>query len=211
MVTELQILSWFFFGIILVLMPQTLSFIGRLWRRFRHIERLRAVAAQCKDISEPDSKERFQQVCRRFFSFLEGKYGFQRDPPRLHEADFNPYMVIYRSRSLTIVIEGLSYGTSTLMCLIDRDRQLLDIGGLMKRRNPELLNLCSLAYGQDEQIPLYAEALLSCAADILDGDLKAVSRIETVQPRVFLWPREFSFGADAQYMDYFLMLHAPRL
>jgi hypothetical protein len=185
---------------------ELLRFIGRLWRRFWHIERLNAAAAQCKDITEPDSKERFQQVCRRFFSFLEEQCGFQRDPPRLHEPGFqNPYMVIYRSRSLTIVIEGLSHGARTRMCLIDRGGQLLDIAGLVKHRNPKLLNLCSLAYGQDEQIPFYAEALWSCAADVFEGDLNAVSRIET-------FSREFSFGAfaDPDDMDYFLKCHAPR-
>ena len=180
--------------------------MGQLWRRFWHTERLGAASALCKDITEPDSKERFQQVCQRFFSFLEAQGGFQRDPPRLHEPGFqSPYMVIYRSRSLSIVIEGLSHGARTRMCLIDRDGQLLDIAGLVKHRNPKLLNLCSLAHGQDEQIPLYAEALRSCAADVLEGDLRAVSRIQS-------FSREFSFGAfsDADDMDYFLKCHAPR-
>lgn len=180
--------------------------IGRSWHRFWNQGRLSAAAALCKDITEPDSKERFQHVCRRFFSFLEEQYSFQRDPPRLHEPGFqNPYMVIYRSRSLIIVIEGLSYGARTRICIIDRDGKLLDIAGLVKHRHPKLLNLCSLASGQDEQIPLYAEALWSCAADVLDGDLKEVSRIET-------FSREFSFGAfsDAADMDYFLKCHAPR-
>lgn len=185
---------------------ELLRFIGRLWRRFWHIERLGAAAALCKDITEPDSKERFQQVCRHFFSFLDEQHGFQRYPPRLHELGFqNPYMVIYRSRSLIIIIEGLSHGARTRMCLIDRDGQLLDIARLVKHRNQKLLNLCSLAHGQNEQIPLYAEALRSCVGDVLDGDLKVVSRIPT-------FSREFSFVdfLDADDMAYFLKCHAPR-
>ena len=177
--------------------------IGRLWHRGR----LRMAAALCKEnITEHDSKEQFQQACRRFFSFLEEQCDFQRDPPRLHEPGFqNPYIVIYRNRSLILVIEGLSHGARTRMCLIDRDGQLLDIAGLVKRRNPKLLYLCSLASGQYEQIPLYAEALWGCAADVLDGDLKGVSRCEAFNS-------EFSFGvfSDADDMDYFLKCHAPR-
>jgi hypothetical protein len=114
-------------------------------------------------------------------------------------------MVIFRSWSLTIVIEGLSHGARTRMCLIARDGRLLDIAGLVKRRNPELLKLCSLASGQRQQIPLYADALRSCAADVLDGDLKALSRLET-------FGLEFTFGAfsDADDMNDFLRRHAPR-
>ena len=73
------------------------------------------------------------------------------------------------------------------------------------RRDPRLLKVCSVSHGQHEQIPLYAEALRKCAADVLDGDLKAVPRMETFSPG-------FSFAAfsDASDMDYFLKCNAPR-
>ena len=180
--------------------------IGRLWFRSLYAERLSAAAARSREITEPDRKEWFQQVCRRFFGFLEEQCGFQSDPPRLHEPGFqNPYLVVYRGQSLTIVVEGLSHCTRTRMCVIDREGQCLDITGLVRSRDPKLGKVCSAAFGQLEQIPLYAEALRSCAADVLDGDLREVSRMETVRPG-------FSFEAfsDAGDMDYFLKCHAPR-
>ena len=180
--------------------------LRRLWYRSQYVEELEAAAERSREIKEPDPKERFQQVCRRSFGFLEEQFRFQSDPPRLHEPGFqNPFLVVYRGWNLTVVIEGLSYGARTRMGLIDREGWLLDIAAVVGRRDPRLLKVCSVSHGQHEQIPLYAEALRKCAADVLDGNLKAVPRMETFSPG-------FSFAAfsDASDMDYFLKCHAPR-
>jgi hypothetical protein len=126
-----------------------------------------------------DPKEWFQDVCQQAFSFLEEEFGFRKEPPRLFEPGFqSPYMVFYRSQYLTVVVEGLSHGAWTRMCLIDREGHLLDITGLVSRRDPDMLDVCRLAKGQGRQIPVFSEALRKCAADVLSGDLKAISCVE---------------------------------
>lgn len=129
-----------------------------------------------------DPKEWFQAICQHAFGFLEEEFGFRKDPPRLFEPGFqSPYMVFYRSHHLTVIIEGLSYGARTRMCLIDREGHLLNLTELVRRRDPGMLNVCRRAKGQARQIPIFAESLRKCAADALTGDLKAISRVE--EPR----------------------------
>jgi hypothetical protein len=103
------------------------------------------------------------------------------------------------------VIEGLSYGGRTRLCLIDRNSRHLDLTGLVERRNPELLDLCRLADGQSEQIPMFAEALRECGSDVLTGDLSAISPIRGFEPG-------FSFSAFYSQADgdYILALYGPR-
>jgi hypothetical protein len=129
------------------------------------------------DIKATDATERFQQVCRRAFSFLEEELGFRMDPPQPSE----PFMAFYRSQALNVVIETLSYGGITRLCLIDRESRLLDVTEMVERRDPELLDGCRLASGYREQIPMFAEALRKCAADVLAGDLQAISREKNVE------------------------------
>lgn len=155
--------------------------LGAVYLFQARIERsaLRAIAAALP----AGPKERFQDVCQQAFSFLEEEFGFRKDPPRLFEPGFqSPYMAFYRSHHLTVVVEGLSHGARTRLCLIDREGHLLDLTGVVRRRDPDMLNVCRLAKGQTRQIPVFAEALRKCAADVLTGALTAISRVEEVRP-----------------------------
>ena len=118
----------------------------------------------------------------------------------------NAYRVCYRSQHLIVVVEGLSFGFRTRLCLIEPEGRYLDLTELVGRRDPELLDWCHLANRQREQIPLFAEALRKCAPDVLSGDLSAISPLpdENVPG--------FSFSAFLSQVDrdYILALHGPR-
>ena len=138
--------------------------------------------------------EWYYLICERAFGFLEEEYEFQIDTPQRSKQLWNPHLVFYRNDHLTIFVEGTSAGHGTRLCLIDREGYLLDLAGLVEHRDPELLDLCKLARGQREQIPIFAEALRKCADDVLAGDLKAVSRVEGFKP-------EFSFSDIYSWED----------
>jgi hypothetical protein len=145
----------------------------------------------------PNAVARFQDTCARSFKFLEKDLGFQKeaalDLDQYPEVSGNPhligdghlrpgygsaFMMSYRSPLLTVMIEGLSYGGRTRLCLIDRHARLLDLTKLVERRDPGLLDLCLLADGQNEAIPIYAEALRTCASEVLAGDFGAISLLD---------------------------------
>lgn len=147
----------------------------------RSLTDLRPAPEWLGEINASDSKDWFQQICRRAFGFLVEELGFRElDSP-------GPYMALFHGPHLTVAVEGLSYGGRTRLCLVDRRRRLLDLTKLLKRRDPEMLDLCQLASGQREQIPIFAEALQKNAEDVLAGNLT-----EIVQVRDF--GRGFSFG-----------------
>jgi hypothetical protein len=169
----------------------------------------------------------FQHTCRWVFRFLGKDSRYREEPGELtpgftdspiHQGVYligpmhlrpayrNPYTLCYRSEHLIVVIEGLSFGTRTRLCLIDREGQHLDLTKLVALRNPVMLDLCRLAESQREQIPIFAEALRTCAADVLDGDLQAISPIAEKEPG-------FSFSAFATPLDsdYILASYGPPL
>lgn len=190
----------------------------------RSLRELRDIVTLPEEVDASDSLERFHRTCERAFSFLEEELGFQRERP--HWADHfpktidgtmvigpgnlrpgykNAYMLCYRSPHLIVVIEGLSFGSRTRLCLIDRNGVYLDLTELVRRRSPELMDLCLLANGQSEQIPMFAEALRKSGSDVLAGDLSEISPIGEIEPRFSF--SAFSSNHDA---DYILGLFGPR-
>lgn len=157
------------------------------------------------NIKSSDLKDWFQQICQKAFKFLEDDFGFHRDPPRLSEPGYqNPYMVFYRRTDLIVVIEAISHVSRIRLCLIDREGRLLDLTSLVKHRDPRLLDLCSMA-GTRDQILIFAEALWNCAVDVLDGDLRAISRGVAIGPGF-----SFSIFYSQSDLDHFLADHGPR-
>jgi hypothetical protein len=124
---------------------------------------------------------RFQWRCRRAFGYLVDKFDFQELPPR----DTSSFDFAYRADHLTVVIDGLSYGSKTCLYLIDREGRFLDLASLVERRDPERRDLCLFAYGQQTQIPYFAETLHRCAADLLAGDLRVAAPIQAGGDKVF--------------------------
>ena len=191
----------------------------------RSLRELRDVGASPEEIKASDSLAWFHDICGRSFSFLEEDFGFRKEhsrhlvdhfpqvvggkmiigPGNLRPGYKNAYMLCYRSLHLIVVIEGLSFGARTRLCLIDRNSRHLDLTRLVERRDPELLDLCRLAVGQREQIPIFAEALRKCGSDALTGDLSALSPIRESEPG-------FSFSAFSSQADgdYILALYGPR-
>jgi len=149
----------------------------------RSLEGIRPVAEWSHGLEGLPPLARFQALCERAFHFLEADFGFRKVIPEVPGPGAIQnlsipglrFMVSYRHRHLLLGIEGLSYGARTELTLIDRKGPGLDWTALVKRRNPELMDLCRLATGQREQIPMYAEALRTCAADVLAGDLTVCS------------------------------------
>ncbi len=187
------------------------------------VEAFRPIAELYKDLVSSDPLATFQGICGRAFQFLEEDFGFRKElGPNVNQYPQivnnvwligagilrpgykNAYILCYRSRRLTLVVEGLSFGFRTRLCLIDRNARHLDLAGLVEQRNPELLDLCRLADNQREQIPMFAEALRTCASDVLAGDLGAISPVQEGQPG-------FSFSAflSPADADYILALYGP--
>lgn len=190
----------------------------------RSLKELLPTFASPEEADASDSLARFHRTCERAFSFLEEELGFRRQrrhsvdsfpkiidgtmiigPGNLRPGYKNAYMLCYRSRHLILVIEGLSFGSRTRLCLIDRNSRHLDLTRLVRRRNPEVLDLCRLADGQSEQIPMFAEALRKCGSDVLAGDLSEISPLREIEPG-------FSFSAFSSRADgdYILALYGPR-
>lgn len=124
---------------------------------------------------------RFQWRCRRAFGYLVDRFGFQELPPE----DASSFHLAYRASHLTVVVNGLSYGSRTDLYLIDPEGRFLDLGSLVERRDPERRDLCSIAYGQQTQLPFFAETLHRCAADLLTGDLSIATPILAGKDKVF--------------------------
>lgn len=190
----------------------------------RSLREMRDVITLPEEVNASDPLERFHRTCEKAFGFLEEELGFQKERPyltdhfpqmvggtlvigpgNLRPGYRNAYMLCYRGPLLTVVIEGLSFGARTRLCLVDRKGRHLDLTGLVKRRSPELIDLCVLAAGQSEQIPMYAEALRKCGSGVLAGDLSEISPIGEIEPG-------FSFSAFSTQSDgdYILALAGPR-
>jgi hypothetical protein len=190
----------------------------------RSLRELRPLGESPEEAEAADPLAWFHRVCGRAFRFLEEDFGFRKEPSRysaghdpkifgntmvigpgyLRPGYRNAFMLCYSSPHLTVVIEGFEYGTMTRLCLFDRSGFYLHLTELVERRDPELLDLCRLASGQSEQVPIFAETLRNCASDVLAGDLSAISRCDQLQPFPF---RTFSSQADG---DYILSLYGPR-
>jgi hypothetical protein len=185
------------------------------------VEKLWPLADQYKDLISPDFLATFQGICGRAFEFLETEFGFSKElsqnvdlHPKIRtsartlgglQKDYqNAFILCYRRPWLTVVVEGLSFGALTRLCLIDQEARYLDLEGLVERRNPKLLDLCALANIQREQIPRFAATLRMSASDVLAGDLRAISPKSERRPG-------FSFAflspSDA---DRILVLYGPQ-
>jgi hypothetical protein len=194
----------------------------------RSLRELQLVVEETEDPPGADSLAKFNHACERAFRFLEEDFGFRRKLSGLALAQHpfpqiidnvwvigpgnrrpgykNPYMLRYRSRQLTVVIEGLSFGARTRLCLLDPSGRHLDLTKLVERRDPELLDLCRLADTQSEQIPVFASALRTCASDVLAGDRSAISFLAERGPGF-----SFSDFWQPDDGDYILAMHGPRL
>lgn len=193
----------------------------------RSLRELRPVEESPEDAEVSDPLAWFHRVCGRAFRFLEEDLGFRKEssrysvdhdrkifgntmvigPSYLRPGYKNAFMLCYSNPHLTLVIEGLEYGTMTQLYLLDRSGLYLYLTELVERRDPELLDLCRLAANQSEQIPIFAETLRNCASDVLAGDLSAISRSEQLQP--FPFPFRAS-SSRTTYGDYILSLYGPR-
>jgi hypothetical protein len=150
----------------------------------RSVRELLGAGALPETVKAPNSSVRFRKTCGRAFSFLED-LGFWKERGWQFKSLKPPggeYRMCYRSRHLIVVIAGLSYGGRTGLYLMDQESRFLDLMGLVERRDPELLDLCRLAVDQSEQIPLFAEALRRCGADVVAGDLTAISPLSEAEP-----------------------------
>lgn len=127
--------------------------------------------------SEPGyTFEALEQLCRSSFGFLVDELGFRELPASPGGSHAGPFFFGYESRHLFVFLEV--DGPYVHLYLVDRKRRFLDLDSLVERRDPERLDLCSLAMGPGEQIPNFAAALRDCAADLLAGDLSVAPPAE---------------------------------
>lgn len=149
---------------------------GEAKRPPRSVGELRQAGAETGDTRPSDPLERFRERGLQAFAFLESELGMRREEHRfLRPGDPKQFLLSFRGRGATIVVEGLSYGARTRLSVIDSRGRLLSLTAWARRHHPDLLDLCRLADGQGEQLPLYADVLHRAAAAILAGELEAVS------------------------------------
>lgn len=193
-------------------------------RPIRSLTELGEVEASPAPMQAEDSLEWFHDLCTREFAFLEEDFRFRRKrdrnagnhyPQMIHNVLVigsgnqrpgysNAYMSCYHHQHLSVVIEGLSFGARSRLCLIDARGRHLNFTRLVQQREPELLDRCRLARHQGEQIPMFARSLRRCGSDVLRGDSRQISPIEHREPGFSF--SAFDSEADA---DYVLSLHGP--
>jgi hypothetical protein len=190
----------------------------------RSLAELRGPRPEAGPLDQAEPLRWFHDTCESAFAFLEHEFQFQRvghpvadcyprmahgvyliGPGNLRLGYKNAYMLSYRSQHVIVVVEGLSFGRRTRMCLIDSRGRHLDFTRLVECREPEFLDLGRLAGDQREQIPLFAQALRKCGPDVLAGDLAAIPVYKHPAPGFSF--NQFFSEADA---DYVLALHGPR-
>ena len=129
--------------------------------------------------------ENFKNICRSEFSYLLADFGFREVdiPPGEFE---NEFKIRFVRHDLTIVVEGIHYGTAAMVYLRDpRGREIFPIllkpdfrPLTSKRPKPKLTS-------QIEEIKEEAQLLYQYGMDLLKGDFSIFER--TLEKRRRAW------------------------
>jgi len=120
--------------------------------------------------------EKFKNVCRNEFSYLLTKFGFREDNAKLGEFE-NEFQIRFIRHDLTVVIEGIHHGSSTMVYIQDiKHRQIFPMllkpdfqPARNKKTKPKLI-------GQAEEIKVEAQLLLQYGNELLKGDFSEFER-----------------------------------
>jgi hypothetical protein len=126
-----------------------------------------------------EALQHFRSVCRREFQFLVDDFGFAPSP--LPKGKYvNQFQFHLSNGTITLVVEGISYGMDAMVSLEDKNGRSIGVGCLepgwepfakrKKKKKKDALN-------QDQQIARSAVTLKDHGADILKGDLERFNKI----------------------------------
>lgn len=129
-----------------------------------------------KDKNLQSAIENFKNICRNEFGYLLSEFGFHEDDTPLGEFD-NEFQIRFIRHDLTIVIESIHYGSSTMIYIQDKNyRQISPIllkpdfqPSLGKRPKPKVTS-------QEEEIKEEAQLLLQYGTELLKGDFAVFER-----------------------------------
>ncbi|HAV78137.1 MAG TPA: hypothetical protein DCX53_12380 [Anaerolineae bacterium] len=120
--------------------------------------------------------ENFKNICRNEFSYLLTEYGFQEEDATLREFE-NEFQIRFVRPDLTVVIEGIHYGSAATVYLYDSKK---------RKTFPRLLNpdfqpfpskrIKRKMTSQEEEIKEESQLLLLYGTDLLKGDFSSFER-----------------------------------
>ena len=130
--------------------------------------------------------EKFRELCRREFRFLEQEYGFTER--KLPKKEFiNLFQVQYVNATTLVAVEGINWGGSIDVRIGRVKPEAWETWGnygladLLQIRCPELSLAGSDGFNvssdQAFQLKHYAHALKKCADDVLRGEFSALPQL----------------------------------
>lgn len=120
--------------------------------------------------------KKFKNLCLNEFGYLLSEFGFHEDDTPLGEFD-NEFQIRFIRHDLTIFIEGIHYGSSTMIYIQDKKhREISPIllkpdfqPSLGKRPKPKVTS-------QEEEMKKEARLLLQYGTELLKGDFSVFER-----------------------------------
>lgn len=133
--------------------------------------------------SKQQAIEKFKSVCRNEFDFLLTEFGFREDNTPLGEFD-NEFQIRFIRNDLTIVVEGIHYGSAAMVYLYDsNDRKIFPILLMPGFQSFPSKRPKSKPSDQIEDIKKEAQMLYQYGIELLKGDFSvfehAYSKAET--------------------------------
>lgn len=139
-------------------------------------------------MTTPPSQDEFVAVVREAFAFLAKTYGFAEQPARAG-AEGNAFAVTFKNDTTSVVVEGISWGTATMVWVGPRnatqnaDFERVPLWAMARTASPSDEASLSVV-GQIEQVKANAELLEKLALPALRGDFSCLEA-----PRRFLLDR----------------------
>jgi hypothetical protein len=114
-----------------------------------------------------DALKYFKNEARKAFAIICTSYGLQEEHVILTDTS-NLFQVTFSNSKIRIVIEGINWGMNTdiRLGINSSENNLYNILQLIKERKPDI----PVAGNQIDQLYGYANYLMTCAADILQGE-----------------------------------------
>lgn len=117
--------------------------------------------------------EDFKNICRSEFSYLLTDFGFQEDKSSVEEFE-NEFKIRFVRRDLTVVVEGIHYGSAAVVYLQDVQRRQISPIQLKPDFQPFPSKLPKpQSKGQAEDIKEEAQLLREYGMELLKGDFSA--------------------------------------
>lgn len=129
--------------------------------------------------------EEFKSVCRAELNWLVTEYGFQEDKAQPVNPFANPFTVQFVRDDLTVVVEGINWGSHVLFRIRDRHGRTIGVRALNPDFVPPVKPIRRAPKGQAAEIVHDAQLLRVLGTKLLEGNLAvfedAIDRIEAAR------------------------------